>query len=209
MNKSEIRKIYQKKRLDLSPTQVQSWSRQITNNFINNLLPKIPNFADKKIAFYIATNNEVETKFLIDHFKESNILALPRIISDNIKLNFKQYKIGDELEKNILYPSLSEPKLNCPDITPDIIFVPLTAFNNSCHRVGYGKGFYDLTMHYYRKNHQNATFIGLAYRVQLCDKIPVDDHDQNLDFIVSENNIFSSKHIATDSPSLNFTKKAK
>lgn len=190
MDKTEIRKIFKKKRNLLTASQIKDKSQLITDNFIQNLLPEIVKFSDKKLAFYLPANNEVDTKYLINYAASNgNIIALPKA-DENKNLLFKQYKIGEELEKNILFPKLLEPKPESKNITPDIVFVPLVAFDNNCNRIGMGGGFYDIYISKLRFSAQNITFIGLGYDLQFYPNLPNDELDQNLDFIVSESKIF-------------------
>jgi len=190
MNKSTIRKIYKQQRYGLTSSQVQTSSINIANNFIKNLLPKIDNFANKKLAFYVATNNEVDPIFIIKHCQKlGNIISLPKIVDNSLVLDFKEYKIDDTLTHNTIFTKLLEPKEQKCTITPDIIFVPLIAFDKDCNRVGMGGGFYDATINDFRHKNSQQIFIGLGYDWQNCQKINVDSWDKNLDFIVSESDI--------------------
>jgi 5-formyltetrahydrofolate cyclo-ligase len=199
MNKSAIRQIYKLKRLELTTNEVQEKSKIIAENFIKNLLPKISGFSDKKLAFYIAANNEVDPIFIIKHCQDlGNIIALPKIVPNSLILDFKSYKIGDKLYPNHIYPKLFEPEKQNQTIIADIIFVPLVAFDKNCNRIGMGGGFYDATINYYKKNlwqnHKQThhqTFIGLAYDWQNFSEIPQETSDQNLNYIVCEKNIIS------------------
>jgi len=192
MNKSEIRQIYKQKRLVLTTNEVQKKSKIIAENFIKNLLPKISNFSNKKLAFYIATNNEVDPTFIIKHCQDlGNVISLPRIIPNSLILDFKSYQTGDKVFPNTLYPKLFEPEQQKQTIIADIVFVPLVAFDKNRNRIGMGGGFYDTTINYYKKQNQHQTFIGLAYDWQNFPEIPQEKLDQNLDYIVCEKNIIS------------------
>lgn len=189
MNKSAIRQIYKQKRLELSEQKVQEISKIIADNFIENLLPKIPDFSHQKLAFYIGANNEVDPIFILQHCQKlGNIIALPKIVPNQKALEFKSYKIGDKLIANNIYRKVSEPEESKPQIIPDIFFVPLVAFDKQLHRVGMGGGFYDATIKNLRQNSQSI-FIGLGYGWQECPKIIPENCDQNLNFIISENHI--------------------
>jgi 5-formyltetrahydrofolate cyclo-ligase len=193
MNKSEIRQIYKEKRLKLSKEEVKEKSLIISNNLIKNLLPKIDNFVDKKLAFYIAANNEVDPTYIIKHCQKlGNVIALPKIISNSLILEFKLYKFGEKLVPNITYPKILEPKEENKNIVPDIIFIPLVAFDKNCNRIGMGGGFYDSTINNFKKQNSSQSFIGLAYEWQNTVEIQQEILDQKLDYIVCEKNIISS-----------------
>ncbi len=198
MNKSSIRQIYKQKRFELTKNQVEEDSKAIANNFIKNLLPKINNFSEKKLSFYVAANNEVDPIFIIEHCEKlGNVIALPKLKSSGLVLDFKSYKIGDKLINNNIYPKLLEPEDSNQNIIPDIIFVPLIAFDKKCHRIGMGGGFYDATITNLRANSKEngskPIFIGLGYDWQNCPEIDTGEWDQSLDFIISSSNIVSSK----------------
>lgn len=193
MNKSEIRNFHKQQRRQLTKELVRQKSQIIANNFVNNLLPKINNFSEKKLAFYSPINNEVDPIFIIKHCPD-NIISLPKIISNQKHFHFKRYQNTDQLIKNSSYGQVPEPTASNKDIIPDIVFVPLVAFDKNCHRIGMGGGFYDATINYFRDKSIKQIFIGLAFDQQFCKKITSDEWDQALDFIVSETNIFSANH---------------
>ena len=68
---------------------------------------------------------------------------------------------------------------------PDILLVPLVAYDKNLNRIGYGGGFYDRYIKKIKKNKKIIT-IGLAYSFQKVKKIPVNEYDIKLDFIVTE-----------------------
>lgn len=187
MDKSEIRKIFKKKRDNLSLDYVHINSDLIAKNFSKNF----PNISNQKLAFYLSFNNEVDPKFIINNLKgNANIIALPKIQANSKILLFKEYNDVNELEKSIIYPQLLEPKLSNADVIPDLVFVPLVAYDANGNRVGMGAGFYDATIKNYRVNNKKTKFIGLAYDIQFCEKINNDEWDQGLDFIVTETKVF-------------------
>jgi len=187
MDKSQIRKIFKKKRNDLSLDYVQIHSDLIAQNFNKNF----PDISNQKLAFYLSINNEVDPKFIINNLKSrGNIIAFPKIQKDKKILSFKECGDINELEKNFFYSKLLEPKLSSIDVMPDLVFVPLIAHDAKCNRVGMGGGFYDATIRDFRVNNNKIKFIGLAYDTQFCEKINSDEWDQSLDFIVTETRVF-------------------
>ncbi len=71
---------------------------------------------------------------------------------------------------------------------PDLLFVPLAAFDRRGHRIGYGAGFYDRTLAALRAEKEVAA-IGLAYAAQEVLFVPADDHDEPLDMVVTEKDV--------------------
>ena len=73
-------------------------------------------------------------------------------------------------------------------VFPDILIVPLVAFDKNLNRLGYGGGFYDRIIHSIKKKKEIIT-IGLAFEFQEVNLLPISKHDQKLDFIVTNNKI--------------------
>ena len=90
---------------------------------------------------------------------------------------------GDELIIEKFGTKAPAPSL--PLVNPDIFLVPLLAYSPQKYRLGYGGGFYDRTIEKYRKM-KNIITIGVAFDGQLCEDLPVDSHDEALDFIMTE-----------------------
>ena len=78
------------------------------------------------------------------------------------------------------------------EIVPDVILVPLVAFDIQLNRIGYGKGYYDKSLKKLKKVKKDMISVGMAYSFQKCKKIPIDKHDFNLDYIFTEKGIISS-----------------
>ena len=85
-----------------------------------------------------------------------------------------------------------EPKSSNKTIIPDLIIVPIVAFDNSLNRLGYGKGYYDRSLRKINSINKNMISIGIAYSFQNCGKIKVNKYDFKLDYIFTERGIISS-----------------
>ena len=164
------------------------------NKFNFNLIFKLikNHFYGKKvtIAGYYPSNYEVDIlKFLEEAFKKNFKIALP-VIKTKTSMNFKLWPFMDPLYVNnfgILEPENSEKK-----IVPDLILVPLVAFDNQLNRIGYGKGYYDRSLKKIKKNKKNSISLGIAYSFQKCSNVPVNKYDFKLDYILTERGIISS-----------------
>jgi 5-formyltetrahydrofolate cyclo-ligase len=80
---------------------------------------------------------------------------------------------------------ISEPGPDAPELSPELLFVPLAGFDRQGHRIGYGAGFYDLTLAQLRAR-QKITAVGIAYACQEIEKVPAEAHDEKLDFVLTE-----------------------
>ena len=157
---------------------------------IFNLIKK--HFHKKKIiiAGYYPSNYEANIlKFLEQASKKKFRITLPVIQSSN-KMSFKSWAF-----KEPLYVSkfgILEPKNSKKNIIPDLIMVPLVAFDDHLNRIGYGKGYYDRSLKKIIKIKKNAISLGIAYSFQKCKKIPINNYDFKLDYIFTEKGIINS-----------------
>ena len=158
----------------------------------NLLNEKLLNFLKEKenhsIAGYYAIKSEMNItdslKFLInDNFE----ISLPQIIKKNDSLVFKVWKKNTKLLKenfNIYVPQSKK------ESNPDLIIVPMVAFDKSKKRLGYGGGYYDRTIEKFKKNKAILT-VGIAFDEQETESIPTDKYDQNLNMIITPSRIIA------------------
>ena len=163
-------------------------------NFNYNLIFRLikKNFHSKKITIggYHPSNYEVNIlKFLEEASKKKFRITLPVIKSSN-KMSFKSWVFKEPLYVNQF--GILEPKNSIKEIIPDLIMVPLVAFDNRLNRIGYGKGYYDRSLRKISKIKKNAISLGIAYSFQKCKKIPTNNHDFKLDYIFTEKGIIKS-----------------
>ena len=159
-------------------------------NLIFELITK--HFHKKKIiiAGYYPSNYEVDIlNFLKQASKKKFRIVLPVVSSSNT-MSFKSWIFNEPLYVNKF--GILEPTNSNKEIVPDLIMVPLVAFDNRLNRIGYGKGYYDRSLQKIKKNKKKTISLGIAYSFQQCTKIPVNKHDFKLDYIFTERGIISS-----------------
>ena len=104
-------------------------------------------------------------------------------------MNFYKWKKNDILQINRF--GILEPANFSKHIVPDIMLVPLLAYDNSLkNRLGYGKGFYDSYLKKYLRKNNNILTIGIAFSFQKYHKLPVTNNDIKLNYILTEQGIF-------------------
>ena len=81
---------------------------------------------------------------------------------------------------------IPEPLKNKKSFLPDVVLVPLLAFDNQKNRLGYGKGFYDRYLNKYSKKFNNILTVGVAFSFQKYHKLPIDNNDVKLNYILTE-----------------------
>ena len=137
---------------------------------------------NKIIGGYYPYNHEVNVVPLLEKFEKSNyIISLPKI-GKNSSMNFFVWSTNDPF--NINEYGIPEPIANRM-IFPDVLLVPLVAYDKNFNRVGYGGGFYDRYIKRTKKI-KNILTIGLAFSNQKVKKIPIEKNDVKLDFIITE-----------------------
>ena len=159
-------------------------------NLIFKLITK--HFYRKKItiAGYYPSNYEVNIlKFLEMASKRKFEITLP-VIKSSDNMCFKRWIFKEPLYINKF--GILEPKNTKKEIIPDLIMVPLVAFDNNLNRIGYGKGYYDRILEKINKIKKNTVALGIAYSFQKCSTIPVKKHDFELDYIFTEQGIINS-----------------
>ncbi|MDE2061301.1 MAG: 5-formyltetrahydrofolate cyclo-ligase [Bradyrhizobium sp.] len=114
-------------------------------------------------------------------------LALPAVLSRGRSLVFRAWAVGDRLTMGPL--GIMEPSPAMAELIPDIMLVPLAAFDRLGHRIGYGAGHYDFTLAHLRKL-KPITAIGLAFAAQEINAVPALAHDVALDYVLTEKKTF-------------------
>jgi 5-formyltetrahydrofolate cyclo-ligase len=114
-------------------------------------------------------------------------LALPAVMMRGKSLAFRAWSSGDRLTLGPL--GILEPSPAAAELVPDIVLVPLAAFDRAGHRIGYGAGHYDFTLAHLRKA-KAVVAIGVAFAVQEIKAVPVQPHDVALDYVLTETHTF-------------------
>jgi len=139
------------------------------------------------VAGYAPIRSEIDPVQLVQKLATRGAtLALPAISARNASLVFRQWTPGDELVRGLF--GISEPSATALEVNPDIVLVPLAAFDRRGHRLGYGGGYYDRTLQGLRRS-RRITAAGVAFSVQQMDQIPEDDHDEPLDLVLTERDV--------------------
>ena len=179
MKKSQIRKSIlklRKKKID----------KKISINFKNILkILKNKNIKGKIIGGYYPYNNELNCFEILKNFENRRyLITLPKI-KKNFQMDFFEWTFEEPLIINKY--GIPEPTSNKLKY-PNILLVPLVAYDKDLNRIGYGGGFYDRYIKKIKKRKKIIT-IGLAYSFQKVKKIPIDNFDIRLDYIITEKGI--------------------
>ncbi len=168
----KVRKNNSKKKINLNPSLIYSYLYKKKYNL--NI-----------IGGYYPTNYEIDDlKVLNFFFKKGSTISLPKIKKKN-QMEFYRWHKNEPLLINKY--GIPEPVGNYR-IYPDLLFVPLVAFDKKLNRLGYGGGFYD---RYIQKISmiKKIVKVGLAFSFQKLKRIPINKHDKKLDIIITEKDI--------------------
>jgi 5-formyltetrahydrofolate cyclo-ligase len=113
-------------------------------------------------------------------------LALPVVVGRGKPLVMRSYAFGDPLDAGVW--GIREPRAEAPQVDPDILIVPLAAFDRSGNRIGHGAGYYDMTINRLRSL-KPVIAIGIAYAVQEVAEVPVTPRDARLDLVLTERDV--------------------
>lgn len=185
MNKSELRTLYRTVRSHIGEEYAEKAAEQAAKRFLKT----VPLENRLVIAGYAPTAHEFNvTPLLTQLLSLGHQVALPAINGQLQPLLFREWHQDSPLQPNAY--NIQEPTENAVLLTPDIILTPLLACDKKGGRLGYGKGFYDITLAALRANAHKPLAIGLCYHVQLADfQLPTDETDQKLDIIVTEKQV--------------------
>lgn len=139
---------------------------------------------DMILAGYAPIGSEIDCLPLLKRVAESGLqTCLPAVAEKDMPLLFRRWSPGERLRTGGW--GISEPLPDAGEVTPDIVLVPMLAFDRAGHRLGYGGGYYDRTLAALRRTGE-VTAIGVAFTGQVRETVPVTDGDECLDWIVTE-----------------------
>jgi 5-formyltetrahydrofolate cyclo-ligase len=113
-------------------------------------------------------------------------LALPVVDGRGKPLIMRAWGVGEPLAAGVW--GIREPPPAAPQVAPDILIVPLLAFDRSGHRIGYGAGYYDMTIAGLREQ-KAVVAIGIAFADQEIAAVPASPHDAPLDLVLTEREV--------------------
>ena len=140
------------------------------------------------VSGYMPIRSEIDPTPLLRKLAAKGArLALPAVMARGKSLAFRAWSPDDRLLMGPL--GILEPSPAATEIVPDIMLVPLAAFDCQGHRIGYGAGHYDFTLAHLRKV-KAVTSIGLAFAAQEIEAVPALSHDERLDYVLTETKVF-------------------
>ena len=142
-------------------------------------------FKNKIVGSYYPVNFEADTSQVMKMFKQKGYkLSLP-VINSKYDMNFYTWNLNDPLYVNKY--GIPEPKSKIK-VIPSILLIPMVAYDKRLNRLGYGGGYYDRFLEKYEK--KNILKIGLAITCQEVKKLPTNNFDKKMDYILTEKKLY-------------------
>ncbi len=181
MTKKEIRAEVKRRRAEADLETLHADSARILERFV--ALAEYRE-ADLLLA-YVDAKREVETKLLMRRaWQDGKKVAAPRVDGDGV-MHYYYIEDFDDLESGSF--GIMEPKKSCPlcEAETGLMLMPGVAFDECCHRVGYGGGYYDR----YLERHPGLGHIAIAFEFQVFPEVPFEEHDILPQMLVTEERI--------------------
>tara|TARA_B100000963_G_scaffold221252_1_gene192845 strand:+ start:9412 stop:9966 length:555 start_codon:yes stop_codon:yes gene_type:complete len=178
-SKNSLRKKYfqlrKKKYFEINPSFFIPLEKLIRKKFTKNKM---------KLACYYPSSFEVNILKIFELEFFLKLKTFLPVVQNNKFMYFKKWKKNDILQINKF--GMLEPKLFSKNTVPNIMLVPLLAYDMYKNRLGYGGGFYDRYLNKFLKKNNNILTIGIAFSFQKYNKLPQSNNDVKLKYILTE-----------------------
>jgi 5-formyltetrahydrofolate cyclo-ligase len=136
------------------------------------------------VSGYWPIRSEADPRPLLERARAAGATVALPVLLDRETLRFRRWDAGVALAPAGF--GTVGPPAHAVELVPDIIILPLSAFDRAGHRIGYGKGHYDRAVAAIVGSGARPLLVGLAFAVQEVDKVPFEPHDIPLDYILTE-----------------------
>jgi 5-formyltetrahydrofolate cyclo-ligase len=144
----------------------------------------VPIASDAIVSGYSPLKSEFNPVPLMRKLSDAGAqLALPVVAGRGKPLVMRAWTFGAPLAAGVW--GIREPKPDAFEVAPDILLVPLLAFDRAGHRIGYGAGYYDMTINALRAR-KPVVAVGLAFATQEVETVPATPRDARLDLVLTE-----------------------
>ncbi|MCH2548160.1 MAG: 5-formyltetrahydrofolate cyclo-ligase [Alphaproteobacteria bacterium] len=186
--KDALRQAVRAQRAELSSNEQHDYAAAFARHFMKSV-----DVGQKTVAGYSAFRGELDVQPLLTLLASGErMCCLPVTSPPSKQLYFRRWHNNTKMTAGNF--GIDVPSPDSETVTPEIIIVPLIAFDAAHHRVGYGAGYYDFTLRALRKSGQKPLVIGAGYSIQRVDTIPAEPHDEPLDMIITEKGVLGKDY---------------
>jgi 5-formyltetrahydrofolate cyclo-ligase len=141
------------------------------------------------VSGFMPLNSEISPLPLMRKLSDLGArLALPVVVGRGLPLLMRAYAFGDALVKGVW--GIRAPPPDAPEVAPDLLLVPLLAFDRNGNRLGYGAGYYDMTIAALRAQ-KPVVAVGIAFAAQEVAEVPTTTRDVRLDVVLTEREVIA------------------
>ncbi|HWD12410.1 5-formyltetrahydrofolate cyclo-ligase [Pseudochrobactrum sp. sp1633] len=184
--KAEVRKSVLQARNALPETLRHAAAQSITQNFLNAMtLPE-----KSRVSGFWPIRSEIDPRPLMQALEARGMTLCVPAILDKQTIEFRAMSFGDALVETGF--GTMGPAADAPVVDPDIMLIPLAAFDPSGNRIGYGAGYYDRAIAALHHKNKFPLLIGVAFDAQRVDHIAHEPHDVALNYILTETGLIAA-----------------
>jgi len=177
--KAKLRRVVMARRRETHIVRHKMAAADLAKRLVADISPK-----GKTIAGYWPLGDELDCRPALEALLATGAaVALPVVAGQGQVLIFRNWTPGDALDPGPF--GTVHPTARAAMVAPNVLLLPLIAFDQTGHRLGYGAGYYDRTVAALRQSSQILT-IGIAYDEQEVEAVPVDNHDQRMDAVITD-----------------------
>lgn len=184
---AEIKKQARAKATAIRKAAHEQWSGRAPLALASHPFPASPTVTHKIVSGFFPYQSEIDTRPLLGKLAGDGwTTCLPIVIANGQPLQFRRWLPGEPTINGVW--GIPRPPDTSPELEPDVLIIPMLAFDRTGYRLGYGGGFYDRTLEKLRAI-KKVIAIGVAYSAQELDEVPHGLHDQPLNYIMTEREV--------------------
>ncbi|MGH6619881.1 MAG: 5-formyltetrahydrofolate cyclo-ligase [Alphaproteobacteria bacterium] len=191
--KQALRAVLRERRRERQTGAAQA-SAAAAADLAEQFLRAVPVVPRAEVAGYLPIGDEMDVRPLLHRLRGfGHEIALPAVVEPGAPLAFRRWQEGDALADGPF--GTRQPLATADELMPDLVILPLLAFDRRGYRLGYGGGYYDRTIAALRRR-KKVLAVGAGYGVQEVPAVPCGRHDQVLDWIVTDREAIEPRSVA-------------
>ena len=187
-DKMALRAEVLQKRATVSLATRRSFAKSLARDGVD-LVRKTTQHKMSVVSGFLSIRGEPDTEPLIEALVAAGMtMALPVTVERARPLRFQAWRPGEDLVAGRY--GIRVPLSSAREVSPDVLFVPLAAYDRRGFRMGYGAGYYDSSLETLRRD-KAVVAVGVAFSIQEVESVPTEPHDQRLDAVITERGLMT------------------